>query len=163
MTWAHQISSFLKFLSKNLIIEFKTIHFDIAFKTQILFYSLWLLFGADYPSQADWLVWNNKSAQLFKSEAIKIVSKEILKITSDCKNEIRLKFLNSHTRVRFRCVYRLNINVTFCRWKWNVFSQNKKKNLSWRRYFIATTIDTGSRKFKTSNDQTPSLGMFIFQ
>ena len=78
--------------------------------------------------------------------------------------EIPFEFWKYSIRVWFRCVYRLNINLTLCRWKWNVFSQNKsKKNLSWRRYFIAATVDTEDRKFKTIHDQTQSICKSIFK
>ena len=79
-----KIKSFLKFLLKNYINDFKTIHFDIITKLILPLY-LQLLWGAIIPLDADYLNRNDFNSQLFKSDAIKVVFTEILEITSVCE------------------------------------------------------------------------------
>ena len=51
-------------------------------KLQFLFYILFLLRRAISPSPTDWFQRNNFDNQLFRSEAIKVIARKIVKITS---------------------------------------------------------------------------------
>ena len=64
----------------------------MPFQFKILFYSLFLLRRANYPSDSDWLQLNNFDVQLSTSEVTKITFRELVKIISVSGTQSRSNF-----------------------------------------------------------------------